>query len=99
MTYAIITTRKSKQEGKNQKSIQSNTTPDQDTILESDKTQENMIYKRTKRSFLSQQDHMDARNRKYSMTDKHETQITKKIHKNNRLGKVSKKVTGVLNHI
>ena len=47
------------------------------------KTQENITYKKAKRSALSQQ--MTARlhgtERQDSMTDKHHTQIAKRIHK------------------
>ena len=46
----------------------------QDTIWESDKTQENITYKRAKRPALSQQ----VTTRHDSMNDKHETQIHKR---------------------
>ena len=40
-------------------------------------------------------DHKAARNRQECMTDKHETQITKMIHKRS----ASKKITGALKHV
>ena len=43
------------EKGKDQKSIQSSTIPDLDTIWESDKTLENKTHKRVKRSALFQQ--------------------------------------------
>ena len=46
----------------------------QDTIWE---TQENITYKRAKRSALSQQVTKAARNRQDSMTDTHKKQITR----------------------
>ena len=54
------TTFKSKEEGKDQESIQSNTHLTQDTVWESDKTQENITYKRAKSSFPAG-DHKAAR--------------------------------------
>ena len=45
----------SKEEGKSQESTQSSTTLTQDTTWVSDKTQENVTYKRAKKLALSQQ--------------------------------------------
>ena len=60
----------SKKGGKDQESIQSSTTPTQDTTRESDKTQQNSTHKRTKevRPALAG-DHKAALNRQESMTN------------------------------
>ena len=65
-------------------SIQSNTTPDQDTIPESDKnTRKHHIQENQEVSPFPAGDHKVARNRQDSMTDKYETHKAKKIHKTN----------------
>ena len=55
--------------------------PTQEIIWESDKTQENITYKRAKRSALYQQVTTMLQKIQDSMTDKDEAQITFKRHK------------------
>ena len=68
---------KSKQEGIDQESIQSNTTPDPGHYMgkwqKHTKTHENITYKRAKRPG----DYKAARNRQDSMADKHDARLQK----------------------
>ena len=49
--------------------------------MESEKTQGYVAYKKAKSSAFPEGDHKAAMNRQISMTDKHEPEITKSIHK------------------
>ena len=90
---------KCKEEGRDQESIQSSTTPDpRDHYGKLIKTQGNISHKRAKRSALSQQ--VTTRNRqggriKINMKHKYQMDPQKKHH----LGRVIKKINGGLKHV
>ena len=69
-------------EGKDQESILSNTTPDLGhRMVKWQKHKKHHIQESKEVSFFPVGDHKDAMNRQDSITDKHETHITEMIHK------------------
>ena len=89
----------SKEEGKYQESIQSNTTPDIGHHEKVTKSQKHYIQESQEVSTFPAGAHKDSRNRQDSMTDKHKTQI-KQIHKRSTaLEQPVKYFTGELNHV
>ena len=92
---------KSKDEGKDQESIRSSTTPTRDTILEGDKnTRKHHTQESQAVCPFPAGDHKAARNREDSILKTNVKHNNKKDpEKKHRLGMVSKKITGGLKHV
>ena len=91
----------SKEEGKDQESIQSSTTPDTGHRMEMTKHKENITYKRAKRSALTQQvtKRLQETDKTVWLRQPENTKNTMDPQTKHRLGTVSNKINGGLKHV